>query len=62
MQPLGAGIIKSFMSQYKKVLAESLINSFEIHEEVKNLNIKDAFCFVIHAWLKVSNKNYCTFP
>lgn len=56
IQPLDAGIIKSFKSHYKKYLLNFLIDSIEINNTVEPPSVKEAIDMTVKAWHKVSRQ------
>ncbi|CAG8755996.1 13010_t:CDS:2, partial [Gigaspora rosea] len=54
LQPMDAGIIKSFKSKYKNIYCRYLLNQFEKNKEQRKLTIRKAIDFISDAWEEVS--------
>ena len=54
MQPLDQGIIKSFKSQYKRLLVQFLLDSIEKFDKLVKPNIKEAIEMIRIAWRNVT--------
>ena len=54
LQPLNAGIIKSFKTKYRKLLVEDLISQLEKEMELEFPNVKQAMYLVKRAYHLVS--------
>ncbi|CAF0987135.1 unnamed protein product [Brachionus calyciflorus] len=50
LQPMDAGIIKTFKSYYRKLLVTHLINQFDKNQEIELINIKKAIYLIDDAW------------
>ena len=53
LQPMDAGIIKSFKSHYKKILCRFFLNTIELHNKLERPNVKQAIYMVVEAWDEV---------
>ncbi|CAG8789031.1 6822_t:CDS:2, partial [Gigaspora rosea] len=57
IQPMDAGIIKSFKSKYKRLYCEYVLKQFESNANIekKKITIKKAIDFIAESWDNVSN-------
>ncbi|CAF1058709.1 unnamed protein product [Brachionus calyciflorus] len=56
LQPMDAGIIRSFKINYKNLLVKSFIKSIELENKVILPNVKDAILMMKLAWYNVSSE------
>ncbi|XP_062542013.1 jerky protein homolog-like [Armigeres subalbatus] len=58
VQPMDQNIIQSIKARYRKTMMQEMLGrSGEFHENVKNINIKDAIFWVAQAWDCVSGES-----